>query len=103
MEAFAKVFDNIDVIVAPTQSTQLLVTNLTGHPALILPNGFRGEDAPKPLVRDGDLQPGGPGTPLSLTFLGRLYGEAKMLALARAYQDATGFHLKHPTLDEKKG
>jgi Asp-tRNA(Asn)/Glu-tRNA(Gln) amidotransferase A subunit family amidase len=96
MEEFAKVFEKVDVIVAPTQGTQLLVTNLTGHPALILPNGFRGEDAPKPVVRDGDLQPGGPGTPLSLTFLGHLYGEAKLLAVAKAYQDATGFHLKKP-------
>lgn len=103
MEEFAKVFDKVDVIVAPTQSTQLLVTNLTGHPALILPNGFRGEDAPKPVVRDGELQPGGPGTPLSLTFLGHLYGEAKLLAVAKAYQDATGFHLKHPELAAAKG
>jgi len=96
MEEFAKVFEKVDVIVAPTQSTQLLVTNLTGHPALILPNGLRGDDAPKPSVRDGELQPGGPGTPLSLTFLGHLYGEAKLLAVAKAYQDATGFHLKKP-------
>lgn len=103
MEAFAKMFDDIDVIVAPTQSTQLLVTNLTGHPALILPNGFRGEDAPKPTVREGELQPGGPGTPVSLTFLGRLYGEAKMLSLAKAYQDATGFQLKHPDLNAAAG
>ncbi|MGH9569390.1 MAG: amidase family protein, partial [Candidatus Angelobacter sp.] len=103
MEAFAKAFANVDVIVAPTQSTQLLVTNLTGHPALILPNGFRGDDAPKPVVRDGELQPGGPGTPLSLTFLGHLYGEAKLLAFAKAYQDATGFHLKHPELNGAKG
>jgi Asp-tRNA(Asn)/Glu-tRNA(Gln) amidotransferase A subunit family amidase len=103
MEAFAKVFNTVDVIVTPTQSTQLLVTNLTGHPALILPNGFRGDDAPKPLVRDGELQPGGPGTPVSLTFLGHLYGEAKLLAVAKAYQDATGFHLKHPELVGAKG
>jgi Asp-tRNA(Asn)/Glu-tRNA(Gln) amidotransferase A subunit family amidase len=99
MEQVAKVFEQVDVIVAPTNSTQLLVTNLTGHPAVILPNGFRGDDAPKPTVRDGELQPGGPGTPVSLTFLGNLYGEAKMLALAKAYQDATGFHLKHPQLE----
>jgi Asp-tRNA(Asn)/Glu-tRNA(Gln) amidotransferase A subunit family amidase len=102
MEEFAKVFDKVDVIVTPTQSTQLLVTNLTGHPALILPNGFRGEDAPKPVVRDGEMQPGGPGTPVSLTFLGHLYGEAKLLAVAKAYQDATGFHLKHPELSAAK-
>ena len=99
MEQVAKVFDQVDVIVAPTNSTQLVVTNLTGHPALILPNGFRGDDAPQPkLDENGDLQPGGPGTPVSLTFLGHLYGEAKLLAVAKAYQDATDFHLKHPAL-----
>jgi Asp-tRNA(Asn)/Glu-tRNA(Gln) amidotransferase A subunit family amidase len=100
MEAVNRVFDQVDVIVAPTFSTQLLITNLTGHPALILPNGFRGEDAPKPRLRDnGELEPGGPGTPLSLTFLGQLYGEAKLLAVAKAYQDNTEFHLQHPKLD----
>jgi Asp-tRNA(Asn)/Glu-tRNA(Gln) amidotransferase A subunit family amidase len=99
MEQVAKVFEQVDVIVAPTSSTQLVVTNLTGHPAVIVPNGFRGEDAPKPRVNEsGELQPGGPGTPVSLTFLGNLYGEAKMLALAKAYQDATDFHLQHPSL-----
>jgi Asp-tRNA(Asn)/Glu-tRNA(Gln) amidotransferase A subunit family amidase len=98
IDAIAKVFDQVDVIVAPTFSTQLVVTNLTGHPALILPNGFRGDDAPKPQVREGELQAGGPGTPVSLTFLGQLYGEAKLLAVAKAYQDATDFHLKHPKL-----
>lgn len=99
MELAAKVFDQVDVIVAPTFSTQLLITNLTGHPALILPNGFRGDDAPKANVREnGEVDGGGPGTPLSLTFLGHLYGEAKMLAVAKAYQDATDFHLKHPRL-----
>jgi Asp-tRNA(Asn)/Glu-tRNA(Gln) amidotransferase A subunit family amidase len=98
MEAVAKVLDGIDVIVAPTGSDQLVITNLTGHPAVILPNGFRGDDAPKPPTDDpGDFQnAGGPGTPVSLTFLGDLYGEAKLLAFAKAYQDATGFHLKHP-------
>ena len=100
MELAAKVFDQVDVIVAPTFSTQLLITNLTGHPAVILPNGFRGDDAPKARVREnGEVEGGGPGTPLSLTFLGQLYGEAKMLALAKAYQDATDFHHKHPPLE----
>ena len=100
MELVAKVFDQFDVIVAPTFSTQLLITNLTGHPALILPNGLRGNDAPKARVREnGEVDAGGPGTPLSLTFLGQLYGEAKMLTLAKAYQDATNFHLQHPKLE----
>jgi Asp-tRNA(Asn)/Glu-tRNA(Gln) amidotransferase A subunit family amidase len=98
IDAVAKVFDQVDVIVAPTFSNQLLITNLTGQPAVILPNGVRGDDAPKPQVRDGELQPGGPGTTLSLTFLGQLYGEAKMLAMAKAYQDNTEFHLQHPKL-----
>jgi Asp-tRNA(Asn)/Glu-tRNA(Gln) amidotransferase A subunit family amidase len=100
MDAVAKVFDSFDVIVAPTGSQQLVITNLTGQPALILPNGFRGDDAPKPPEEDHgeDDNIGGPGTPVSLTFLGNLYGEAKLLALARAYLEATGFHRKHPKL-----
>ncbi|HLY99575.1 MAG TPA: amidase family protein, partial [Candidatus Angelobacter sp.] len=99
IEQVAKVFEQVDVIVAPTFSTQLLVTNLTGHPAAILPNGVRGDDAPQPRMREtGELDAGGPGTTTSITFLGRLYGEAKLLAVARAYQEATGFHLVHPKL-----
>jgi Asp-tRNA(Asn)/Glu-tRNA(Gln) amidotransferase A subunit family amidase len=72
----------VDVIVTPTGAanlSQLVATNLTGHPAVIIPNGFRDD-----------------GTPVSITFLGGLFEEPKMLAVARAYQEATGFHLKHP-------
>ena len=36
------------------------------------------------------------GTPTSITLNGRLFGESEILALARAYQEATGFHLRHP-------
>src|SRR5216684_403126 len=100
MEAVAKVFDGFDVIVAPTSGEQLVITNLTGNPAVILPNGLRGSDAPKyPSDDASDFQnAGSPGTPTSLTFLGKLYGEAEVLAFARAYQEATGFHLQHPKL-----
>lgn len=95
----ATIFDQVDVIVAPSTSRQLVLTNLTGHPAVVLPNGFRGDDAPQPRIAgSGIMASGGPGTPVSLTFLGQLYGEAKLLALARAYQDATDFHLKHPVV-----
>ncbi|HEV2488515.1 MAG TPA: amidase [Candidatus Acidoferrales bacterium] len=100
MQAVEKAFEGFDVIVAPTNGEQLTVTNLTGHPAVILPNGLRAADAP-PAVKGKDGlvgNYGGPGTPVSLTFLGQLYGEAKMLALARAYQEATGFHRRHPKL-----
>jgi Asp-tRNA(Asn)/Glu-tRNA(Gln) amidotransferase A subunit family amidase len=101
MEAVSKAFAGFDVIVAPTDSEQLTVTNLTGHPALILPNGLRGDDAPPaPKNTQGEIEGGygGPGTPVSLTFLGQLYGEARLLAFARAYQEATAFHLQHPKL-----
>jgi len=100
MDAVAKVFEDLDVIVTPSNGPQLECTNLTGHPALILPNGLRGEDAPKPPSEDPTdfTNSGGPGTPTSLTFLGKLYGEAELLAFARAYQEATGFHLQHPSL-----
>ena len=57
------------------------VANLCGYPAVSVPNGFTAE-----------------GRPTSITFLGRLYAEAEMLAVARAYQDRAGFHLKHPRL-----
>jgi Asp-tRNA(Asn)/Glu-tRNA(Gln) amidotransferase A subunit family amidase len=97
----SKLFDQVDVIVAPTNGEQLTATNLTGHPALILPNGLRGEDAPKPpKVDEGDNDNiGGPNTPVSITFLGGHYQDAKVCALGRAYQEATGFHKLHPQLD----
>jgi len=100
MDAVGKLFADFDVIVAPTFSQQLVITNLTGHPALILPNGLRGADAPPPasLADGNDDNVLGPGTPVSLTFLGNLYGEAKLLSLARAYQEATGFHKLYPKL-----
>jgi len=94
-------FEQVDIIVTPTTGTQLVATNLTGHPALILPNGLRGADAPKPpKVDDGDNDDiGGPGTPVSLTFLAGHYQDAKLAAFAWAYQQATPFHTLHPTLD----
>jgi Asp-tRNA(Asn)/Glu-tRNA(Gln) amidotransferase A subunit family amidase len=93
MQQMATVFQKVDVIVAPTGSDQLVVTNLTGHPAVILPNGFRPADAPPSAPPPGG---GGPGTPTSLTFFGNLFGEAELLAVAKAYQDATDFHRQTP-------
>ena len=96
----SKLFEQVDVIVAATNSEQLVVTNLTGHPAIIVPNGLRGGDAPPPPAVDtgDDDQIGGPGTPVSLTFLGGHYQDAKLCAFARAYQLATGFEKLHPKL-----
>ena len=87
MEAMRDLFQKVDVVVVPTFSNQLLITNLTGHPAVIVPNGFRASD----------------GTPVSLTFIGNLFSEAKLLAVAHAYQQATGFHRKHPQVSLEPG
>ena len=101
VQQVSALFDQVDVIVTPTTDTQLVATNLTGHPALIVPNGLRGDDAPRPpQIDDGDHDDiGGPGTPVSLTFLAGHYQDARLAAFAAAYQQATGFHKLHPKLD----
>jgi Asp-tRNA(Asn)/Glu-tRNA(Gln) amidotransferase A subunit family amidase len=57
------------------------MANLACYPALAVPNGFT--DA---------------GTPTSITFLARPFGEAGLVALGKAYQEASGFHRMHPNL-----
>jgi Asp-tRNA(Asn)/Glu-tRNA(Gln) amidotransferase A subunit family amidase len=101
IQQVSALFEQVDILVTPSTNTQLLATNLTGHPALILPNGLRGADAPKPpALDDGDHDDiGGPGTPVSLTFLAGHYQDAKLAAFAWGYQQATGFHTLHPRLD----
>jgi Asp-tRNA(Asn)/Glu-tRNA(Gln) amidotransferase A subunit family amidase len=54
---------------------------LSGHPCVVLPNGFTKK-----------------GTPTSICFLGKLFGEAEMLAVAKKYQDATDWNRRHPNL-----
>jgi Asp-tRNA(Asn)/Glu-tRNA(Gln) amidotransferase A subunit family amidase len=71
---------DVDLYVAPAfVGDNLLLTNLTGHPCVVLPDGFNEQ-----------------GSPTSITFMGQLYDEATILAVARAYQEATGWHQKHP-------
>jgi len=101
MAAMAKMFAEVDVIVTPSGGAQLAATNLTGHPAVIVPNGVRGAGAPLP-EKTGDGDPenvGGPGTPVSITFLGALYSDARLAAFARAYQMETAFNLMRPKMD----
>jgi len=74
-----QLMQNVDVYIAPSFGENLLLTNLTGHPCVVLPNGFNDE-----------------GGPTSISFIGKLYDEATLLAVAKAYQDVTDFHLKHP-------
>jgi Asp-tRNA(Asn)/Glu-tRNA(Gln) amidotransferase A subunit family amidase len=68
------------------QGNDLLLTNLTGHPSVVLPDGFR---------KVGDVE-----LPGSIKFTGRLYGETDLLAVAHAYQQATGHHLRRPPMDK---
>jgi Asp-tRNA(Asn)/Glu-tRNA(Gln) amidotransferase A subunit family amidase len=118
MRQWWELFNNLDVIVTPTGGAgQLAMTNLTGNPSVIVPNGFReapplGQGAAAAAVARADtaratpadtgrrVQPPAPSprpqTPVSLTFLGPLYQEEKALALAHAYQQATDFHLRQP-------
>ncbi|CAG0934466.1 amidase [Thermoflexales bacterium] len=72
----------IDVYVVPSfDEADLTRTNLTGHPAVVVPNG---------VTRKGHSS--------SITFTGKLYGEAAALLVAKAYQDATNFHARKPEL-----
>ena len=81
MAAMERLMREVEVLVVPSfGGDMLLLTNLTGHPAVVLPDGFRKSD----------------GTPTSLSFIGRLYGETDLLAVAHAFQQATGFHLARP-------
>ena len=83
MRAMDSALSQVDVVVAPTfQRNIVLLTNVTGYPAVCVPNGFREPD----------------GMPVSITFLGRLFGEVQALVLAKAYQDATRFHERRPPL-----
>lgn len=81
-----KMFDmmkDIDLYVAPSwHGNDLLVTNLTGNPCVVVPNGFSKK-----------------GTPTSISFIGKLFDEGKLIAVAKKYQDATGFQLKHPAIN----
>jgi Asp-tRNA(Asn)/Glu-tRNA(Gln) amidotransferase A subunit family amidase len=81
MRAMDAVVRQVDLYVS-FGATDLLLTNLTGHPAVVVPTGVTES-----------------GAPTSITFSGRLYDEATILAVAKAYQDATEFHLRRPPLD----
>lgn len=76
IEEFHQMIKDYDVVISPTfAGRQMLITNLTGHPALSLPNGFDEK-----------------GRPTSITLLGNYFGEDKMIALAEAYQKQYQYH-----------
>ena len=71
---------NYDVVIVPTfAGSQLSITNLTGNPVVCMPMGFNQRNLP-----------------VSITLIGNLYDEASILEAAKAYQDQTDHHKKHP-------
>ncbi|NMB83164.1 MAG: amidase [Ignavibacteria bacterium] len=83
IQEMQKIFDKVDLYISPSWvGSNLLITNLTGHPCVVVPNGFSER-----------------GTPTSFTFIGKLFDEGTIIAVAKAYQDATDHHKKHPKLD----
>lgn len=81
-----KLMSQWDVFVSPAPgSASLLVTNLTGHPAVVLPCGFikdRGDDLP-----------------IAIMFTGGVYDEVSPLRVALAYERATNWHTMHPKME----
>jgi Asp-tRNA(Asn)/Glu-tRNA(Gln) amidotransferase A subunit family amidase len=83
MEAVNKVVEQYDAIICPTfAGRQLAITNLTGHPSLCMPSGFNKRN----------------NLPTSITLVGKLYDEANLLLIGKAYQQATQWDDIHPEL-----
>jgi Asp-tRNA(Asn)/Glu-tRNA(Gln) amidotransferase A subunit family amidase len=82
MHEMEKLMSQWDVFVSPAPgSASLLVTNLTGHPAVVLPCGF---------VND---------LPVAIMFTGGVYDEVSPLRVALSYERATKWHTMHPKVD----
>jgi Asp-tRNA(Asn)/Glu-tRNA(Gln) amidotransferase A subunit family amidase len=77
-----KLMSQWDVFVSPAPgSSSLLVSNLTGNPAICVPCGF---------VND---------RPLAIMFTGGVYDEVAPLRVALAFERATNWHTMHPKMD----
>ena len=82
IEEMHLLMQKVDVLISPTfGGRQLMITNLTGHPVICVPTGLDSEDHPT-----------------SISFLGNLYEEDKILEFAYFFQTLTDFHLKYPPL-----
>ncbi len=92
MREMDKLMSQWDVFVSPAPgSASLIITNLTGHPAVCVPCGFL------------DV-PAGPNAPVAhlpqaIMFTGGLYDEAAPLRVALAFEKATQWHTMHPKVD----
>ena len=76
----SELMKRIDVYIIPSfYGDNLLRTNLTGHPCVVVPNGFNDK-----------------GSPTSISFVGGLYSDGNTLAIAKVYQEATKWHKQYP-------
>ena len=88
LHRMADFFADLDVLVSPSfGGGTLLLTNLTGHPAVAVPNAFLPVEGAA-LRRD----------PRSISFVGGLYRDHHPLRQAQAYQEATDFHHRRPPI-----
>jgi len=79
-QKMAELMDTVDIYIIPSfYGDNLLRTNLTGHPCVVVPNGFNDK-----------------GSPTSISFIGNLYEDGNVLAVANAYQKATSWHKQYP-------
>lgn len=78
---FNEMMKDIDVLIVPSFGDQLLITNLTGHPCVVLPNGSYAN-----------------GEPGSITLLGNHFDEASILSFAAYLQSITNFNREFPTM-----
>jgi Asp-tRNA(Asn)/Glu-tRNA(Gln) amidotransferase A subunit family amidase len=74
------VFESVDVFLAPSGSESVTMTNLTGHPAIVLPGGFVD------------------GMPVGVMLTGKLWEEGTLLRAAAAFESATEWHRQYPRL-----
>jgi len=80
IEQVETLFDGIDVLVHPARE-HLVAFNLSGHPSACAPWKLRDD-----------------GTPRSVAFSAGLFQEARLLAVALAWQRAGNYHQVHPDL-----
>ncbi len=78
IQEMSEIMKDVDVYIEMTWSTNWS-TNVTGLPIVVVPCGFHKN-----------------GKPTSVTFVGKPFQEAKLLAVAKAFQDANDYHLKKP-------
>ena len=81
MQEMAAVMDGVDMYV--TGSGDVRLTNQTGHPAVVLPHDFGGDEHQQPICT---------------TIIGNLFEDDRILSVAHAYQQATDWHTRRPTI-----